>query len=215
METFSLFELGWHAWVTMGIVIAVFIVLICTRLPSDYVFLGGLGILFVSGILDPLEALSGFSSQGVVTVAVLYVVVAGLKDTGGLAWISRHVLGRPKTYRAAQLRLMLPVCGLSAFLNNTPVVALFIPVVTEWCRRIRLQPSRLLIPLSYASIFGGVCTLIGTSTNLVVNGMVQSRYHSDGLHMFEITKIGVPLAAVGVLFVLVMSWLLPSRKGIR
>jgi di/tricarboxylate transporter len=212
MDTVSLFELGWQAWVTMAIVAAIFLVLVFTRLPSDYVFLGGLGILLVSGILDPLAALSGFSSQGVVTVAVLYVVVSGLKDTGGLSWISRHVLGRPKSYRGAQLRLMLPVCGLSAFLNNTPVVALFIPVVVDWCRRIRLQPSRLLIPLSYASIFGGMCTLIGTSTNLVVNGMVQTRYHTDGLHMFEITKIGLPLAMVGVLFVIILSRLLPSRK---
>ena len=125
MDTLSLTELGWHAWMTMGIILTIVIVLVFTRLPSDYVFLGGLGILLISGILDPAEALSGFSSQGVVTVAVLYVVVSGLKDTGGLSWISRHVLGRPKTYRRALMRLMLPVCGLSAFLNNTPVVALF------------------------------------------------------------------------------------------
>ena len=131
METLSLFELGWQAWMTMGIVIVIFIVMMSTRLPADYVFLGGLGVLLISGILNPLQALSGFSSQGVVTVAVLYVVVSGLKDTGGLAWVSRHVLGTPKSYLAARLRLMLPVCGLSAFLNNTPVVALFIPVVIE------------------------------------------------------------------------------------
>jgi len=212
MDSVSLFELGWQAWMTMGIVVVIFIVLMSTRLPSDYVFLGGLGVLLISGILVPLEALSGFSSQGVVTVAVLYVVVSGLKDTGGLAWVSRHVLGTPKSYLAARLRLMLPVCGLSAFLNNTPVVALFIPVVIEWCRRIRLQPSRLLIPLSYASIFGGMCTLIGTSTNLVINGMVQERYQTDGLNMFEITKIGVPLAVVGILYLIVLARLLPARK---
>jgi len=213
MEYVSLLELGWQAWLTMGLVVAILGVLVCTRLPSDYVFLGGLGVLLVSGILDPAESLAGFSSQGVVTVAVLYIVVAGLKDTGGLSWISRRVLGHPTSYRGAQLRLMLPVCGLSAFLNNTPVVALFIPVVTDWCRRIRLQPSRLLIPLSYASIFGGLCTLIGTSTNLVVNGMLQARYHTGGLHMFEITKIGLPVAAIGIVAVLVLSRLLPSRRA--
>ncbi|MBM4310545.1 MAG: SLC13 family permease [Deltaproteobacteria bacterium] len=213
MEHISLLELGWQAWVTIALVVSILGVLVCTRLPSDYVFLGGLGILLLSGILDPSEAFAGFGSQGVVTVAVLYIVVAGLKDTGGLSWISRHVLGHPKSYRAAQLRLMLPVCGLSAFLNNTPVVALFIPAVTDWCRRIRVQPSRLLIPLSYASIFGGVCTLVGTSTNLVVNGMVQTRYGSTGLHMFEITKIGLPVAVVGVVFVLALSRLLPSRRA--
>jgi di/tricarboxylate transporter len=213
MDTQSLFELGWQAWVTIALVVSILGVLVSTRLPSDYVFLGGLGILLLSGILDPSEAFAGFSSQGVVTVAVLYAVVAGLKDTGGLSWISRHVLGRPKSYRAAQLRLMLPVCGLSAFLNNTPVVALFIPVVGEWCRRIRLQPSRLLLPLSYAAILGGVCTLIGTSTNLVVNGMFQARYHSAGLNMFEITKIGLPVAVIGVVSIIILSRLLPSRKA--
>ena len=213
METTTLLELGWQAWATILVVFITFLVLLMTRLPTDYVFLGGLGVLLLSGVLDAGDALAGFSSQGLITVGVLYVVVAGLKETGGLLWISQRVLGRPQSYRAAQVRLMLPVSALSAFLNNTPVVALFIPVVIDWCRRIRIQPSRLLIPLSYASIFGGMCTLIGTSTNLVVDGLVQTRYETGGLHMFEITKIGIPLAAVGVLFVVLLPRLLPSRKA--
>ncbi|MBN1296976.1 SLC13 family permease [bacterium] len=184
-----------------------------TRLPADYVFLGSLIILLLTGVLSTEDALAGFSSPGLVTVGVLYVVVTGLRETGGLFWISQRILGHPKSVRRAQFRLMAPVGMLSAFLNNTPVVALFIPIVSEWSRRIRVAPSRLLILLSYASILGGVCTLIGTSTNLVVNGLVLSRYGGDGLHMFDITWIGLPAALAGMGFILLFPRLLPSRKA--
>jgi di/tricarboxylate transporter len=212
METVSILELGWQAWLALGVVLATFVILVLGRLPADTVFLGGLGVLLVTGVLDAQQAFVGFSSPGLITVAALYVVVAGLKETGGLQWISRHVLGHPKSESRAQLRLMLPVSLLSAFLNNTPVVALFIPVVVSWCQRIRIHPSRLLIPLSYASIFGGTCTLIGTSTNLVVNDLMQTRYQNDGLQMFEIAKIGVPLAVIGIGFIVLLPRLLPVRK---
>lgn len=211
-EFVTLTQLGWDAWLTLAVVLAVLLLLITTRIAADAVFWGGLALLMLAGVLDPGEALAGFSSQGLITVGVLYVVVAGLRETGSLLWISQRVLGLPGTYRSAQLRLMLPVSLLSAFLNNTPVVALFIPIVIDWCRRIRIQPSRLLIPLSYAAIFGGTCTLIGTSTNLIVNSMVQSRYGTEGLPMFEITMIGVPLALIGMTFIIIFPRLLPSRK---
>ncbi len=212
MEITSILDFGWSAWLTLAVVTAIFSILILTRVPSDYVFSGGLAVLLLSGVLDAGEAFAGFSSPGVITIGVLYIVVAGLRETGGLLWISQRILGHPASYSQALMRLMLPVSTLSAFLNNTPVVALFIPVVMNWGRRIRIQPSRLLIPLSYASILGGLCTMIGTSTNLVVNSMVQARYHTDGLYMFEITKIGVPVAVIGILFILVFHRLLPSRK---
>ncbi|MBM4152139.1 MAG: SLC13 family permease [Kiritimatiellaceae bacterium] len=217
----SFAELGWEAWLTIGVVISTLMLLIFTRLPSDFVFVGGLGILMVSGVLDMKTALSGFSAPGMITVGVLYVVVTGLQEAGALSWITHKVLGFPKGPRRAQLRMLTPVIALSAFLNNTPVVAMFIPVVTEWCRRLRISPSLMLIPLSYAAIFGGICTLIGTSTNLVVNAMVQARFHhddkfgflQDGLSMFEITKLGVPCALAGVIYLLLFSHkLLPARK---
>jgi di/tricarboxylate transporter len=207
-------ELGWEAWLTLGVIVSVLTLLVTTRLPADFIFVSGLGVLLISGVLDAKTALSGFSAPGMITVGVLYVVVAGLQETGGLQWISHHVLGHPKGPRRAQLRMLAPVVSLSAFLNNTPVVAMFIPVVTEWCRRLRISPSRMLIPLSYASIFGGICTLIGTSTNLVVNTMVQSRFHNAGLSMFEIAKLGVPCALAGVVYLVLFSHkLLPGRKA--
>ncbi len=209
----ALSQLTPAAWFTLATVATCFGLLALTRMPADFVFLGGLVVLLVGGVLSTEQALAGFSSSGMITVGVLYVVVTGLQETGGLSWISTHVLGRPTGPRRAQLRMMLPVTGLSAFLNNTPVVAMFIPVVQEWCRRIRVSPSRMLIPLSYASIFGGICTLIGTSTNLVVNGMVQARYDGLSLPIFEIGKLGLPCAIVGTLFMVFAAHrLLPARK---
>ena len=208
--------LEWQAWLTLLTIAVSFALLVFTRLPSDFVFLGGLGALMLSGVLQPEDALAGFSSQGIITVGVLYVVVTGMQETGGLSWISNRLLGRPRTLTGAQVRLIGPVAALSAFLNNTPVVAMLIPVVTEWCRRIRMHPSRMMIPLSYAAILGGVCTLIGTSTNLVVNGMVQERFGTRGLGMFEIAKLGIPCAGVGLLYILIFSRkLLPTRKTLQ
>ena len=209
-------ELGWQAWATIGVVVAVLGLLVFTRLSADLVFGGGLSFLLISGVLDAKAALAGFSAPGMITVGVLYIVVSGLQETGGLSWISHHVLGFPKGGRRALMRMLLPVVPLSAFLNNTPVVAMFIPVVSEWCRRLRISPSRLLIPLSYASIFGGICTLIGTSTNLVVNTLYQDRFGCVGLGMFEIAKIGLPCALGGVVYLLLFSHrLLPERKTIE
>jgi di/tricarboxylate transporter len=207
-------ELGWEAWLTLGVIALVLTLLVTTRLAADFVFVGGLGVLLVSGVLDVKTALAGFSAPGMITIAVLYVVVTGLQETGALSWISQRVLGMPKGERRAQLRMLTPVIALSAFLNNTPVVAMFIPVVTEWCRRLRISPSRMLIPLSYASIFGGICTLIGTSTNLVVNTMVQTRFHNAGWSMFEIGKLGLPCALAGIIYLILFSHkLLPGRKS--
>ena len=209
-------ELGWDAWLTIAVIVGVLVLLVVTRLSADVVFVGGLSVLLIVGVIDAEAALAGFSAPGMITVGVLYIVVTGLQETGGLSWISQHVLGFPKGPRRAQMRMLLPVVPLSAFLNNTPVVAMFIPVVTEWCRRLRISPSRMLIPLSYASIFGGICTLIGTSTNLVVNTMYQTRYLNDGLGMFEISKLGLPCALAGVVYLTLFSHrLLPGRKTIE
>lgn len=212
----AIMEMSWQAWSTLGLVLALLGLLIFTQLPADFVFMGGLCVLLLTGVLNAEDALAGFSSSGLVTVGLLYVVVAGLQETGGLSWISERVLGRPKGLRRAIARLVTPVTLLSAFLNNTPVVAMFIPVVTEWCRRIQIQPSRLLIPLSYASILGGMCTLIGTSTNLVVDGMYQKKFGVGGLPLFEITKLGIPCALTGIAYLLLASRkLLPDRKTLQ
>jgi len=166
----------------------------------------------LAGVLSPEQALSGLANEGMVTVGVLYVVVAGLRETGGIGWIVHSVLGRPRSLLHAQLRLMAPVAAMSAFLNNTPVVAMFIPAISDWARRNTLSVSKLMIPLSYASIVGGTCTLIGSSTNLVVNGLLISETGSDGLAMLELAWVGIPLMLMVFTFIIIGSkWLLPER----
>ncbi|MGB5064681.1 MAG: SLC13 family permease [Candidatus Competibacter sp.] len=204
--------MGWEAWFTGGLILALLGVLVTTRAAPDMVFLGGLVLLVLAGIVPAAKAFEGLANQGVITVGALYVVVAGLRETGGAQWLVQRILGRPESLSRAQLRLMLPVTVLSAFLNNTPVVAMLIPGVGEWARKYRLPVSKLMLPLSYAAILGGTCTLIGTSTNLVVNGLLIDRANVN-LGMFDIAPIGLSAAIVGVTFIILTSrWLLPDRR---
>jgi di/tricarboxylate transporter len=204
--------MGINAWITLGVVIAVLALLTRTRTPPWLVLMGGVTILLTLGVLTTAEALVGFSNEGMLTVAALYIVAAGLRETGGLGGAVQNLLGRSRWLPLAQLRLMLPVMAFSAFINNTPVVAAFIPVVSEWARKFRVSPSKLMMPLSYAAIFGGTCTLIGTSTNLVVNGLLITDPEQQGLGFFEIAWVGVPVALIGLLWVILTSrWLLPAR----
>jgi di/tricarboxylate transporter len=203
----------WQALLTLGVVVGCFVLMAFTWIAPDIVLAAGLTILLLAGVLTPEQALSGFSNQGMLTVAVLYVVVSGLTETGAIGWVAQHVLGRPRGVASAQLRVMLPTAGLSAFLNNTPVVAIFVPAIKLWAQRNRIALSRLLIPLSYASIVGGLCTLIGTSTNLVVNGLLMDGQHATGLSMFELAQVGLPLTLAVFAFVLVFGRrLLPDRQ---
>ncbi len=205
--------MGWEAWLTLAVVVGCFAMMAFTWVSPDIIMAAGLTLLLVSGVLLPREALAGFANQGMLTVAVLYVVVSGLTATGAVGWVVQHILGRPRNTRQAQVRLMAPAAILSAFLNNTPVVAVFVPAVKVWARRNNLSLSKLLIPLSYASIAGGTCTLIGTSTNLVVNGLLVDQAGSPPLRMFDLAWIGLPIAVSVFLFVLLFSGrLLPDRE---
>ncbi len=159
--------------------------------------MGALLLLSITGILKPDEALVGFANTGLMTVAAMFIVAAAIRASGGVDLVVERVLGRPTGPRSALVRLMLPVVGLSAFLNNTPVVATMIPAVSQWARRIKVPSSALMIPLSYASILGGTITLIGTSTNLVVNGQYQVLTGKPGFALFDIAPIGLIVALVG------------------
>ena len=201
------------AVITVLVVASVLGVLLSTRVAADMAFLAGLTALLVCGVLAPSEAFAGLGNPGLVTVGVLYVVVAGIEDTGGIRWIVRRLLGQPRSLGHAQLKLMSPVAALSACMNNTPVVAMLIPAVREWARKHDLASSKLMIPLSYAAILGGTCTLIGTSTNLVVNGLLVEQRPGAGLHMFDLAWVGLPVAVAGIGFVYLSSrWLLPERR---
>jgi di/tricarboxylate transporter len=147
------------------------------------------------------------------TVGIMFVIVAGLQETGAVNYLSKYLLGKPASVFRAQLRMMFPVAALSAFMNNTPLVAMMIPAVSDWARRFRMSPSKLMIPLSYAAILGGTCTLIGTSTNLVVNGLLISKTDYAAIKMFDIAWIGIPVAIVGIIYTMIASrFLLPARQ---
>ena len=205
-----LLGLSLAAWFVVFVVLLVFVLQVCTKLPSDLVFLGGMGLLLVSGVIPASAVLGSFSSSTVVLIGALFVVISGLVHTGFLQWVVRYCLGSPKTYHKAVIRLMLPVAALSSFLNNTAVVALFTGVVRLWAKKLNIAPSKLLIPLSYASGMGGICTLIGTPPNLLISGF-YTQETGIALSLFTPTLVGLFCLVVGVLSVIALSRLLPER----
>ena len=211
MEPFEFLGFNLHAWITIVTVLSMFSILLLTKLRTDLVFLGAIAVLFVTGVLDAKEAFSGFSSTSVVVIGVLFIVVSGLTYTGVLQWIVKHLLGQPDSYSKAIVRLMLPVAALSSFLSNTTVVTLFVNIVKMWSKKLGIAPSKLLIPLSYASGMGGVCTLIGTPPNLIISGL----YAEETGRQMNILATAIPgifCLFVGVLSIIAMQRLLPTRK---
>ena len=154
--------------ITLGTLCLLVAALVSNRVGPDTAMLGALTLLMVCGVISPRSALAGFADPSVLTIAALFVVATGLTETGAMGVVATRLLGRPKTLAGAQIRLMAPVACMSAVMNNTPIVAMYMPIVQEWSKRLRISPSRLFMPLSFAAILGGACTLIGTSTNLAV-----------------------------------------------
>ncbi len=200
--------------ITLAVVAGVLVLLTASRLDTDVVLVGALIVLTLTDVLGPDRALQGFASNGVMTIAALYIVVAGLRETGAMAWISRWVLGRPRSLPVAQGKLMAVTSALSAVINNTPVVALFIPVAQEWASRFGYSISKLLLPMNHMVILAGMCTLIGTSTNLIVNSLLVKTVPDSGLSLFSLMWIGLPLSVIGFVYMLAASpWLLPDRQS--
>jgi len=201
-----------EAWFTLGVVALIFVALVRNLAPPDVAFLSGTALLALMGIIQPKDAFAGFANEGMLTVAVLFVVAAGLEQTGVLEYVGHQILGGARHERGAIARLAGVILPSSAFLNNTPIVAMFMPIVMDWCRRNDVAPSKLLIPLSYLAILGGTCTLIGTSTNVVVHGLLL-QHEMPGMTLFEITWLGIPYALAGVSYLLLVGdKLLPERK---
>lgn len=208
----------WESWFTLA-VLALMVAALARNFASDLVMVGVLAVFMTAGLFSdkfptPSKLVAGLGNEALVTVLVLYVVVTGLSRTGAMELVARPVLGRPKSVESAQLRLMISCGGLSAFLNNTPIVAMFLPVVSDLAKRARISASKLFIPLSFSTILGGTCTLIGTSTNMVVYGLVVAETGDRAaMNMFDLTPVALPCAIVGIAFlVLTHRWLLPDRK---
>ncbi len=162
------------AWWTLAVIVIVIATLASERLSASMTLLGATVVLLVTGVLTPAQAFSGFSNSAPITVAALYVVARAIERTGVVQPFTLRVLGDGTRPRRSLLRLVVPTIGLSAFVNNTPIVALMAPPVNDWAHKHGLSPSRFLMPLSYATILGGVITTVGTSTNLVVSGLLEA-----------------------------------------
>lgn len=210
----------WEAWTTLATLGVMITLLVWNHAGPDIILLATLTLLaclgwFSDRMPDVGQLFLGFGNPGLITIALLYAVAAGLRHTGAAEMLGQWVLGRPSNATTAQARLMPPAACFSAFLNNTAVVAVFLPIVGDWARKRGISPSKVLIPLSYAAILGGMCTLIGTSTNLVVHGrMIEDPKVTQTLGMFDLAWVGLPCAILGFLYIVIAGrWLLPDRKS--
>ena len=227
-----------EAWFTVSTIALVVAALVSNRMSVDVAMIGGLTVLmvgdFVFGlfgepgrVLPFTDAIRGFGHPALLMIAALFVVAAGLQETGGIEVVAQRLLGRPKSVTGAQLRLMVPVAILSGFMNNTPIVAMYLPIVNDWARKLRISPSKLFMPLSFAAILGGKITLVGTASNITTM-LLFTQYVGGGhewladlgvgelssrAQFWGIAVLGVPTTIVGIFFICLASrWLLPERK---
>lgn len=206
--------MGANAIITLMVLAAFLLAVVSGRLAVDFALAAAMTGLLLFGVLTPVEAFQGFSNPAIYIIACFYIVSAALKESGALHWWIAKWLGRNSRADRALPRIMGPVALVSSVISNTPVVAIFIPLLQDWAKRHSISVSKLLIPLSYASILGGTCTLIGTSTNILLMGMLQGNGEAEGLHLFSPAVVGVPLVILGILYFVVAGHrLLPERLG--
>ena len=215
----------WEAWLSLAVALLLMVSLTMRIAPHDLLAVSCLGILMLAQSLTgsellptPEKAVSGFGNQGLITIALLFAVVSGLEFTGGTEFATGWFLNRARTLKGALSRLLVPVASLSALMNNTPVVVALIPTISDLSRRISSSASHLLLPLSYASILGGMCTLIGTSTNLIVADLNQKAIvdgvATEPLNFFSPAVVGIPATILGLAYMIFAApWLLPSRRS--
>jgi di/tricarboxylate transporter len=192
-------------WIVSLIIVVTLILLITETISFDITAVGIMAALMATGVLTPAEAVGGFASPAVITVGAMFIISRALVRTGIVGMIARKVIDHSRgNAKLATLLILLIVGGASAFINNTPVVVLFIPIILSLSCEFDFSPSKYLMPLSYASILAGTCTLIGTSTNILVSDI--SAMHGYGkLGMFELTPLGVPIAVLGIAFLYLFS----------
>jgi di/tricarboxylate transporter len=202
----------WQGWFTLAVLVAMVIAMALETAGPEVLLMGALFTLAAVGVITPEETFAGFSNQSMATIGALLVLAAALRNTGAMEANVGRLFHRTRHELGGLLRFLFPVATASAFLNNTTIVAMTMPVLIDWARRNRLSPARFLIPLSYASILGGVVTMIGTSTNLTVAGlMLQSKMRPMGF--FELAPVGLPVCVVGLAYLLTIGRrLLPDRK---
>lgn len=202
-------------WFTLAVIAGTVVLLVRDTISPVIAILGADILLLVAGLITSEQAFSGFSNPAPITVAALFVIAAAVEKTGALQPLINATLGNGRTGRGRLLRLLAPTAGASGFLNNTPIVAMLAPQVADWAEKRDQAASKYLMPISFATILGGTISMIGTSTNLVVSGLMEES-GMEPMGMFEITRIGLPVAIVGIVVLVVFSdRLLPDRRGAR
>lgn len=203
-----------QAWIVAAIVIGAVVLFASEKLRFDVVGLVVLGLLLTTGILTPAEGLSGFSNEATVVVTAMFALNAGVVGTGGLDPLIR-ALSRIRAPWLLTFAILLVVCPLGAFVKNTALVATFLPVVLGVCARTSTSPARVLMPMSFAAQMGGVCTLLGTSSNLLTNS-IAVEHGLQAFGVFEFGKLGVPLALAGIVYLMLVGrWLLPRHIDVE
>jgi di/tricarboxylate transporter len=218
-------------WLTSGVLGLLVGFLLFTKVGTDVAVIGSLVLLMAFGVVSTDSAVLGFVKDGPLMIGGLFVVAAGMRETGAIERLAKVLLGRPLSLVTAQFRLMSPVCLLSGFMNTTPIVAMYLPIVSEWARRMRFSPSKLFIPLSFAGILGGQLTLVGTASNLVIltefvpwivtpgaewARELGSSALSSEAEFWGVAVSGIPAAILGIIFIAFFSrWLLPDRIRVR
>ena len=205
--------MSFEIWFVLLTLVGMLLALIWDKMRPGMVLFTVTALFLCAGIISPKEMLEGFSNKGMITVALLFLVSEGVRQSGALTQIINRILPQGKTTVFKALSRILPsIAFISAFLNNTPVVVIFAPIIKRWAKSVNLPATKFLIPLSYVTILGGLCTLIGTSTNLVVHGMmIEAGY--EGLSMFELSWIGVPVTLAGIIYLFLASKrLLPEER---
>jgi len=212
MEAATLSQLGIDAWLTVAVLFTSFTLLVLECFKPHSILFAAVSFLVLCGVISPMEAVLGFHNSAVLTIALLFVLVAALRSNGAITHIAGIIMGKPQGYLYALSRLIGASSVLSAFINNTPVVAMLTDAVLVWSEKHQVAVSKLLIPLSYATILGGMCSLIGTSTNLIIVGLMQQYPHLPQLHLFSPAWVGVPVSIVAAVYLLTIGHkLLPER----
>lgn len=194
------------------VILIMLFILVKEWASPDLVVFFALVTLLLLGVIPPQEAFKGFSNEGVITITFLFIIAAAIQQNVNMQQFLKNILGNSNHPRRLLVRLMLPVSAISAFMNNTPIVVMLMSELRRWCSHRKIAPSKVLIPLSYASIFGGMITLIGTSTNLVIHGMMLDA-GIQGFSMFTLAVVGIPAAILGIIYVVIVGYkLLPTHK---
>ena len=206
--------MGWEAWLTLAVTIGVVVATATERVPLVHAILSGVAVLLVFGVVEAEEAFSGFSNPAPLTVAALFVVAKAVGKSGVLEALIGRLLGtRAEGTRARSTlaRAVVPTAVVSGFMNSTPIVAMVAPAVAGWARRVGRSASHFLMPISFGAILGGLLTVLGTSTNLVVSGLMD-KAGQEPMGLFEIAKVGLPLGIAGVAVVVLFGpSVLPTR----